>query len=68
MLTSADASVTTETIARQLLTDRRLPVDDHQHRNLFIRRVGQALFLLQRRGEVRKAGKRGRFGGWKLVR
>ena len=68
VLTAADASVTTETIARQLLTDRRLPVDDPLLRDLFIRRVGQALFVLQKRGEVRKTGKLGRFGGWELAR
>ena len=32
------------------------------------RQVGQALFVLQKHGEVRKSEKRGRFGGWELVR
>ena len=68
VLTAADRAVTTETIARQLLADRKLPLDDPQLRDLFIRRAGQALFTLAKRGRVRKAGQLGRFSGWELVR
>ena len=67
VLDSAEEPVTTETIARQLLADRRLPSDDLRLRDLFIRRVGQALFVMEKRGEVGKAGKIGRFGRWKLT-
>ena len=68
VLTAADAPTTTETIADQLLADRRLPGNDPELRDLFIRRAGQALFMLKKAGKVRKAGKLGRFGGWELVR
>ena len=68
VLTAADGVVTTETIARQLLADRKLPFDDPQLRDLFIRRAGQALFTLAKSGTVKKAGQLGRFGGWELVR
>ena len=67
VLTAADTSATTESTARQLLADRRLPLDDPQLRDPFIRRAGQALFMLQKRGQVRKVGKLGRSGGWELV-
>jgi hypothetical protein len=66
VLEAASGPVTTEILARQLLADRKLPLDDPQLRDLFIRRVGQALFVLSKRGVVRKAGKQGRFGGWEL--
>ena len=63
-LREANGPVTTEQIAVRLAADRRLPAGDERIRKLFIQRVGAALFHMERRGDVKRVGKVGRFGGW----
>ena len=64
VLNGTQGPVTTSIIALRLAQDRRLPHDDERVRKLLLQRVGAALFHLERRGEVRRVGRLGRFTVW----
>lgn len=63
----AGRPVTTGDLATRVMAARCLPADDPELRKLFVRRIGQCLHVMQRKGVCRTVELPGRFQGWELL-